>query len=72
MPLGDPSDKYESVSVNLVTVRPKAILVEVDDEQHWFSRSCLFGPDDLGLDRLATPCELELKVRAWHLRQKGL
>lgn len=66
-------DSYEPITVEVLAVRPHSVRVEDSDgEIHWFSRKCIFGPDDLALDELELPQQMTLKVRAWHLRQKGL
>lgn len=69
------SEDYVEVTVVLKAVRAKSILVSaVDDNtvQAWIGRSCIYGPDEAGLDKLRTPQETTIRMFRWVAQKEGL
>ena len=59
------SDTYVPIVCNFIRLTEKAVLINVEGDEHWVPRSCIHGGDECRLRDLLYDDEVTLKIFLW-------
>jgi len=66
------SDTYVTIDCIFIRCTEKAVLIDVDGDEHWVPRSCIHGADERLLDQTNYGDEINLRVWEWLADRDGL